>query len=73
MQMYAGSSPTTLSGRGGGGGGGGVKYVNPPMPTQTPEEESGGHLKSPDWLLIQLEAWCLNWWFARIVKKYVHP
>ena len=51
------------------------EYVNPYIPTQTPEENWSDHMQSPSWQPSLCVAWCLVWWFASLKKlwSYMTP
>ena len=45
------------------------EYVNPYIPTHTPEEYWSDHMQTPGWQPTLCVALCLIWWFASFKKK----
>ena len=47
------------------------EYVNPYIPTYTPEEYWSDHMQTPGWQPVLCVAWCLIWLFASLKKNIV--
>ena len=48
------------------------EYVNPYIPTQTPEEDWCYHMESLGWQPTLCVAWCLICWFSSLKSMVIH-